>query len=167
MLCPELCVFIERVKEPQQVYIRGRRLSLFLLLEHISAGSSVYQFVSGCKGVAGSWELGTPWLELWLVSGLTCASRALCCVRDADTSSDGSSGSVKESFRLKHWLVINLQPAGLRFKEKIAVLEMRILTPREQETSDRGDVLASETNLELGRLLYVLQGSAGVQVNDA
>lgn len=75
--------------------------------------------------------------------------------------------SVRESFRLKHWMIINLQPAGLHFEEKIAVLGKRILTPREQETCDRGDVLASETNSELGSLLYVLQGSAGVQVSDA
>lgn len=64
-------------------------------------------------------------------------------------------------------MAINLQPAGLHFKEKIAVLEKRILTPREQEISDRGDVLALETDLELGILLYVLQGSAGVPVSDA
>lgn len=75
--------------------------------------------------------------------------------------------SVRESFRLKHWMVINLQPAGLHFEEKIAVLGKRILTHREQEMCDRVDVLASETNLELGSLLYVLQGSAGVQVSDA
>lgn len=75
--------------------------------------------------------------------------------------------SVTESFRLKHWMVINLQPAGLHFEEKIAVLGKRILTRREQEMCDRGDVLASETNSELGSLLYVLQGSAGVQVSDA
>lgn len=43
-------------------------------------------------------------------------------------------------------MVIYLQPAGLHCKEKIAVLEKRILTPREQEMSDRGDILASEAN---------------------
>lgn len=64
-------------------------------------------------------------------------------------------------------MVINLQPAGLHFEEKIAVLGKRILISREQDTCDRGDVLASETNLELGSFLHVLQGSAGVQVSDA
>lgn len=39
-------------------------------------------------------------------------------------------------------MVINLQPAGLHFEEKITVFEKRILTPRKQEMSDRGDVLA-------------------------
>lgn len=80
------------------------------------------------------------------------------CERCKDTSSDSSCMSVRESFRLKHWMVINLQPAGLHFEEKIAVLEKRILTPREQEMSGRGGILASEANLELGSLLYVLQG---------
>lgn len=53
-------------------------------------------------------------------------------------------------------MVINLQPAGLHCEEKIAVLEKRILTPREQEMSDKGDILASETNSEFGSLWYVL-----------
>lgn len=64
-------------------------------------------------------------------------------------------------------MVIYLQPSGLHCEKKIAVLEKRILTPREQEMSDRGDILASETNLELGSFLYALQGSAGVQASDA
>lgn len=64
-------------------------------------------------------------------------------------------------------MVSNLQPAGLHCEEKTAVLEKRILTPREQEMSDKGDILASETNWEFGSLWYVLQGSAGVQVSDA
>lgn len=166
MLCPGLCVLIERVKEPQEVYMGGRRLSLFLLLQHISAGVfslSVCEWLQrngrevGCfKHRGWSCDLFQVWPEL-----------PVLCERCKDTSSVSWCVSVRESFRLKHWMVINLQPAGLHFEEKIAVLGKRILTRREQETCDRGDVLASETNSELGSLLYVLQGSAGVQVSDA
>lgn len=84
----------------------------------------------------------------WFRSDLSSPCPVLC-ERCKDTSSDSLCVSVRESFRLKDWMVINLQPAGLHFEEKIAMLEKRILIPGEQEMSDRGDGLASETNLEL------------------
>lgn len=130
--------------------------------------SSVYQFVSDCKGMEGRWGAWNT-----MAGAVTCFRSDLSfpcpvlCERCKDTSSDSWCVSVRDSFRLKHWMVINLQPAGLHCEEKIAVLEKRILTPRKQEMSDKGDVLSSETNWELGSLLYVLQGSAGVQVSDA
>lgn len=49
-----VCVFIGRVKEPQEVYMGGRRLSLFLLLEHMSAGVFCLS-VCDCKGMEGRW----------------------------------------------------------------------------------------------------------------
>lgn len=166
MLCPGLCVLIERVKEPQEAYMGGRRLSLFLLLQQISAGVfclSVCEWLQRNGGEVGSFKHRGWSCDLFQVwPGLP-----VLCERCKDTLSDSWCVSVREFFRLKHWMVINLQPAGLHFEEKIAVLGKRILISREQDTCDRGDVLASQTNLELGSFLHVLQGSAGVQVSDA